>query len=221
MAPGDIRYVNMLFRRSQIFATSYNGSNATDHLWGLTTNMNFFLWALFMHNLNMGEGSKIPPSKLRRLVYRNGLIFQLREQRRFLLGLLSVLLVIFFWLLYSGAWSSTEDSAVPSGTDHKLDRTPLVRSSSAALTKNGRLFYNRVPKCGSSTLNALLKKLAAKNGYTYTSSPLLDDWFLVQPQAQVSSVGRFSWKMAITQREDHGRHVSVWEVFEPKLGVGS
>ena len=52
---------------------------------------------------------------------------------------------------------------------------------------NKRLFYNRVPKCGSSTMVKLLEKLAERNGFTHKSSELLDEWGLFRSNDQVNS----------------------------------
>ncbi|GBM07438.1 hypothetical protein AVEN_60479-1, partial [Araneus ventricosus] len=37
-----------------------------------------------------------------------------------------------------------------------------------------RLFYNRVPKCGSTTLITLIRKLAVKNNYIHFNSKIYD-----------------------------------------------
>lgn len=50
---------------------------------------------------------------------------------------------------------------------------------------NMRLFYNRVPKCGSTTLLALIKSLAKKRGFTHLSSRIPDRRWLPSKADQV------------------------------------
>lgn len=48
-----------------------------------------------------------------------------------------------------------------------------------------RLYYNRIPKCASTTLISLLKDLRPLNKFTHISSPIYDQKYL-DPQQQVS-----------------------------------
>ena len=146
----------------------------------------------------MGNDSeKQSPSLIRRLIYRNKITLMLWNHRKFIQ--ISILLTCsFFFILFWVLWSipDIEDEPFeryvaskykPSNVekmhdDARPNKKTIISSSTRA---NPRLFYNRVPKCGSSTLNSLLKQLSVKNNFSYTSSPLLDDWMLANNDMQV------------------------------------
>ncbi|OQV24958.1 putative Heparan sulfate 2-O-sulfotransferase pipe [Hypsibius exemplaris] len=144
--------------------------------------------------------SKKPPSTLRRWLYRSRLINFLPIDRKKQFYLLTVFLVgvILFGLLN---WRKS-DASSESVTAGKSDRDRATKLP-ALRTGNTRLFYNRVPKCGSSTLVALLKKLAERNGFQHHSSPKLDDWGMFIKEQREDFVKEFNDEPPRTSFDRH------------------
>ncbi|XP_055338735.1 heparan sulfate 2-O-sulfotransferase hst-2-like isoform X2 [Paramacrobiotus metropolitanus] len=145
----------------------------------------------------MGDNEmKAPPSRLRRFLYANYYCLRMQGRRLWCYGFILIILSLLSLALLRSGWlqlfyqNPHPQSNVAPGL--KVDSGVMRKFVASDLqNRNPRLFYNRVPKCGSSTLNSLLKNLTASNPFIYTSSPLLDDWFLATQDMQKSFVQQF------------------------------
>ena len=137
----------------------------------------------------MGDDStKETPHFMRRFLYSSRLLHIVGKRWKWASAAFVCLLLAGGWYLYSGPsyLESTNSNLQPSAVVGKPNAPAEPRSSVSGGQGNERLFYNRVPKCGSSTLVSLLKKLASRNSFNHIQSPLLDDWSLFMPAQQVS-----------------------------------
>ncbi|XP_055327772.1 heparan sulfate 2-O-sulfotransferase pipe-like isoform X2 [Paramacrobiotus metropolitanus] len=145
----------------------------------------------------MGDNEmKAPPSRLRRFLYANYYCLRMQGKRLWCYGFILIILSLLSLALLRSGWLQLFDQ----NPHPQSNMAPGLKVDSGVMRKfvasdlqnrNPRLFYNRVPKCGSSTLNSLLKNLTASNPFIYTSSPLLDDWFLATQDMQKSFVQQF------------------------------
>jgi hypothetical protein len=151
------------------------------------------------------NGMKESPSAIRRWFYRSRLTIVVQQNRKCLLlpSLFAALLLLLIFIYWG---KSVEKPRMPADSGNATTghvnfsaEDDVSDQQSQQEPGNQRLFYNRVPKCGSSTLVALLRKLAARNGFEHTSSPLLDDWAIFIKEKQVRNLPRFRHQQRSTQ----------------------
>ncbi|GAV03511.1 hypothetical protein RvY_13920 [Ramazzottius varieornatus] len=155
----------------------------------------------------MGDDStKDAPHFMRRYLYSSRCVHIAAKRWKLMTAVLLCLLFIAGWRFYNelhDTGSKSADVKTVSPSKKEPPAAHVEHASVVAAGNNGRLFYNRVPKCGSSTLVSLLKKLAVRNGFTHVQSPLLDEWSLFMPAQQEAFVKDFVQNPVDTSFDRH------------------